>query len=731
MAERLFKINEYDFSETGLTQIELDHYAKNCWPLVYILSCGKKGQAYVGESTDACTRMATHLKSEAKSPLKVVHLITSEKFNKSAALDVESSLIKYMAADGKFDLLNGNLGLANHNYYQKTELYWGIFTRVWDELRTKGVVNRSLESIDNSDVFKYSPYKSLSPEQEQGLQAILRSLLDDSASRVVVEGGAGTGKTILAIFLFKMLASEQSLVNEPNQDTNLSILQGLVDKVKKKYLIPKMALVVPVSSFRKTLQKVFRNIKGLSAKMVIGPAEVAKQQYDILLVDESHRLRQRVNLGSYFHSFDNVCASLGFDKHKCTELDWILKQSQKTILFYDHAQSIKPSDAPSQAYEQLKDSDQTRVEILKSQFRVKGGNAYINFVDKLLNTNLSGQDQSYQFKKYDLVLFYSLADMVNQIKQRDCEYGLSRLIAGFAWKWRSKKDKNVFDIEIDDVKLKWNSATLDWINTQGSVNEVGCIHTTQGYDLNFSGIIFGHEIGYDPVKEEIVVYKDKYFDKNGKNSVKKPEELKAFIINIYKTILLRGIRGTYIYACDPSLRDYLAQYVPLAEPSPVSSDINIMPVDQVRPFENAIPLYDLEVAAGTFSEQQTIEDVEWIATPKGLKPSSDLFACRVIGDSMNRIIPHGSVCLFRKDPGGSRSGKIVLVEHTDFSDADTGSCYTVKEYHSTKAQKGGEWRHESICLKPVSNDPAYQKLVLSEDQIDRFRVIGIFLQVLS
>ncbi|NVK12038.1 MAG: DUF2075 domain-containing protein [Gammaproteobacteria bacterium] len=730
MIESAFEIAKYNFSENGLSDINSNHYAKNCWPLVYILSCNNKNMAYIGESTDACTRMATHLNSESKNSLDSVHLITSEKFNKSAALDIESNLIRYMAADGKFDLLNSNLGLANHNYYQKAELYWGIFTRVWDDLRSKGVAKSSLESIDNSDVFKYSPYKSLSAEQEHGLQTILRSLLDDSASRILVEGGAGTGKTILAIFLFKMLTSEQSLVNQPLHDANLSTLQGLVDEVTAKYPNPTMALVVPMSSFRKTLQKVFRNIKGLSAKMVIGPAEVVKKQYDILLVDESHRLRQRVNLGAYFGGFDKACSALNFDKNSCTELDWILKQSNVTILFYDHDQSIKPSDVPKQAFDELKHDEKTKIVSLKSQFRAKGGNGYVRFVDRLLNNGLQGQ-AAYQSKQYELKLFDSLADMVDEIQQRNSEYGLSRLIAGYAWKWISKNDENAFDIVIDDVQLKWNSTSLDWINAEDSVNEVGCIHTTQGYDLNYSGIIFGHEIGYDPITQEIVIYEDNYFDKNGKNSIKDPKELKTFILNIYKTILLRGIKGTYIYACDAHLRDYLAQYVPLATPVIASNNIDTLPIDQVRPFENAIPLYALDAAAGGFSEPQTIEDVDWIALPDEQKPSKDLFACRVVGESMNRVITDGSICLFKKDSGGSRNGKIVLVEHTNIYDEETGSCYTIKEYQSQKAEKGDSWRHESICLKPVSNNPEYQELILTGDQVDQVRVVGIFVKVLG
>ncbi len=732
MPNRLFELVEYEFTQDGLVAINQNHYAKNLWPMVYILSDGVKKRAYIGESTDVCTRIGTHLKNSQKNKLKAVHLISCEKFNKSAALDIESNLIRYMAADGQFDLINGNLGLANHNYYQKSELYWGIFTDVWNDLRSKGLAKSSLESIDNSDIFKYSPYKSLSIEQEQGLHGILKCLLDDTADRVVVEGGAGTGKTILAIFLFKILASEQSVVNETDSDSSFNILQKLVDQAKLKYPSPKMALVVPMSSFRSTLKKVFRSIKGLSAKMVIGPAEVARNEYDLLIVDESHRLRQRVNLGAYFGTFDKACATLGFDKYSCSELDWVLKQSKKTILFYDQAQSIKPSDAPKIVFDQLGEDKTTRLETLKSQFRVKGGNAYVYFVDQLLNAQLD-EGGYFESKDYELALFDSLQDMVALVKQRDSEYGLSRLIAGYSWQWISNKDDSAFDIEIDDVKLKWNSTPQDWINAEGSVHEVGCIHTTQGYDLNYSGIIFGNEIAYDPIAKEIVIHEKNYFDKNGKQSIKDPQDLKNFIINIYKTILLRGIKGTYIYACDPHLRTYLSKYMPMANTAKAdhSQSVEILDMDKVRPFENAIPLYGLNAAAGGFSVPQNIEEIDWIPIPSGYKQPSDLFACRVVGESMNRIIPNGAITLFRKDSGGSRNGKIVLVEHTDIHDVDTGSRYTVKEYESHKVETDSGWQHNKIILKPVSTDESYKNQVLELNAGDEFRIIGVFELVLG
>ena len=174
-----FEIKRFDFNNTLLGSFYDNHYVNGLWPLVYILSDGKVKTAYVGETTDAFSRMATHLKSNDKNKLSVVHLITSDKFNKSATLDIESNLIKYLAGDGQYKLLNGNLGLANHTYYQKKEIYWDIFKTIWGELKSEGITSKSLTQIDNSDLFKYSPYKSLSIEQKASMIEIIKSLLNN------------------------------------------------------------------------------------------------------------------------------------------------------------------------------------------------------------------------------------------------------------------------------------------------------------------------------------------------------------------------------------------------------------------------------------------------------------------------------------------------------------------------------------------------------------------------
>lgn len=109
--------------------------------------------------------------------------------------------------------------------------------------------------------------------------------------------------------------------------------------------------------------------------------------------------------------------------------------------------------------------------------------------------------------------------------------------------------------------------------------------------------------------------------------------------------------------------------------------------------------------------------------------SKNLFACRVIGDSMNRIIPNGATCLFSKAPGGTRNGKIVLVERTDEADVETGSRYTVKDYESTKTQNEDGWQHKVIRLNLRSYNEMFKPLELTEAQALCYQVIGEFVQI--
>lgn len=163
---------QYDFSKESLNKIEQNLWVKSQWPLVYFIQNDSIKVAYVGESTNASKRIQNHLANPERCKLNKISIIGSDKFNKSATLDIESSLIQYITAEGTYELQNGNFGLINHKYYQQ-DLYKNLFKEVWNKLIEKKIVTKSLNEIENSELFKYSPYKSLNEDQYNSVLEIL------------------------------------------------------------------------------------------------------------------------------------------------------------------------------------------------------------------------------------------------------------------------------------------------------------------------------------------------------------------------------------------------------------------------------------------------------------------------------------------------------------------------------------------------------------------------------
>ncbi|HVW23515.1 MAG TPA: DNA/RNA helicase domain-containing protein [Candidatus Saccharimonadales bacterium] len=514
-------ITSYSFTpETFkiLRQTELG----NDWPVVYLLENGSN--IYIGETISAAHRFKQHFDKPERQKLKRAHIIFDEEYNKSATLDIESSLIQFMAADNVFALENSNRGLANHSYFDR-EKYQAKFEVIWDKLKGIGFAKQDLIQLKNTDLYKYSPYKALTDEQINIVEDIKFNLSGGAHSLYIVNGEPGTGKSVLAVYLAKYLKAFDDTKNL------------------------KVALVVPMTSLRKTLKKVFSNVAELSPNMVIGPTEIVGQEYDLLIVDEAHRLRRRVNLSSY-QPYDQANKYYGLGKEG-TQLDWILRASKSQMLLYDEDQSVVPGDIRSADIKSL----QAIHYKLTNQLRILAGSDYIQYIDRLLTLQpLKRPD----FGNYELKYFDSVADMVHLIKQRNEEFGLARLVAGYAWSWRTKKPGSYdYDIDLDGLKLKWNSTNNDWVNSKSAIDEVGCIHTVQGYDLNYVGVIIGPEIRYDPVHNTLIVDRSKYMDINGRRSVESDEELNNYIVNIYKTLLTRGIKGTFIHAVDPELATYI------------------------------------------------------------------------------------------------------------------------------------------------------------------------------
>lgn len=183
----------------------------------------------------------------------------------------------------------------------------------------------------------------------------------------------------------------------------------------------------------------------------------------------------------------------------------------------------------------------------------------------------------------------------------------------------------------------------------------------------------------------------------------------------------------------PTIYNYLHESVMNNKPNS-ESRLNFLHPQQSTEFEeklrNPIPLYDFYAAAGSFSEIQYEKNYKLIEGPEN-SSNSNYFACKIIGESMNRVIPNGSICLFKAYTGGSRNGKILLIENKDLQDPDFNSAFTIKTYSSEKIMTEHNWEHTFIVLRPNSFDRSYQNIIITEQNASEMRVVGEFIKILK
>ncbi|RSL96439.1 hypothetical protein CDV31_013475 [Fusarium ambrosium] len=582
------RIAQLDFSKDAVTTWKAHDERHSNWPVVYVLDDGRgttQGSSnqlrdiYVGESLNAAGRLRQHLDTPAKQHLKNIHVILDEKFNKSVCLDLESYLIKMLAGDGANRVLNRNNGITESRYFQR-ELYREGFRNIFERLRADGVFTRGLDEIKNSDLFKLSPFKALTDDQADSVEEIVKGLLtdleSDTESMIVIQGDPGTGKTVAVIYLIKLLVDIQTFTTLEDLDSDARFATFFTDTNRGLLKDLRIGLVVPQQSLRSSIKAVFKKTPGLHPSMVMSPFDVGQADgtFSLLLVDETHRLNQRANQASGVLNakFPTITRELfGGDDISKTQLDWIRAKSRHQIFLLDVAQSVRPADLPSELLSGLvADARASRRHFqLQTQMRIQAGPDFVSYIRWILDPRpLSLPRVRRDFGDYDFRIFDCVARMRDEIFQRDAEVGLARMVAGYAWEWKTKKDKKAFDIEIGDTRLRWNSTPTDWISSSNALEEVGSIHTVQGYDLNYVGVIIGLDLRFDPRRRRLFIDRDSYFDKKGKENNQvlgktySDDDLLRFITQIYAVLMTRGIRGTYVYACDSGLREYLKGLIP-------------------------------------------------------------------------------------------------------------------------------------------------------------------------
>jgi len=669
-------IKTFTFNQVGFENIKKFPLGLD-WPVVYIIE--NKNEVYIGETTSAYNRSRQHYENENRSNLERLHIITDEEFNKSATLDLESQLIQYFSAEGTLRLQNGNKGLVNHNYFDR-DRYRAKLETVWKKLQGLKLVNRELNDIENSELFKYSPYKALTDDQMFVADELYNVVETVQAGVHIVNGGPGTGKTILATYLAKLIKED----------------------LKTKDLV--IGLVISMTSLRKSIKDAFSCVSGLSADMVIGPSEVANKKYDLLIVDEAHRLRQRRNLTNY-RSHDAMNKQLGFGQDG-TELDWVLKCSKQQILFYDENQSIRPTDVHVERFKNLTATHH----FLTSQHRVKGGEKYIEFVNNMFDNR---EIIDAKFNNFDFQIYDDISQMVADIKTKNDKFKLCRIVAGFAWPWVSRGNPDATDIDIDGLKLRWNSTTTNWVNSANAINEVGCIHTIQGYDLNYVGVIIGPELTYDAKIDRLVIDESKYEDRNGWRGITDPTELERYIKNIYKTLMTRGIKGCYVYFVDKNTEKYFKSRMNIN--SSAKKEKTVTKEKIISPYVNfetiKIPLFESVGCGELMYADSNIQ--EMISVKKDyISMGSKYFVLRVSGDSMNKAgINDGDLVLCVKNYRPEEGKNVVAL---------IGDDATIKEYRRENGV---------VVLKPCSTNPIHKILKFKTNE--EVKIQGVVIKVLK
>jgi phage repressor protein C with HTH and peptisase S24 domain len=276
---------------------------------------------------------------------------------------------------------------------------------------------------------------------------------------------------------------------------------------------------------------------------------------------------------------------------------------------------------------------------------------------------------------------------------------------------------------------------------------VGCIHTSQGLEFDWLGVLIGNDLVFknglvvgDPEKRAKNDSSLKGWKSEFRAAESDPEKraiilgkVQAIIKSTYKVLLSRGRLGCYVWCADAGLRDYLKQRLILASQSAgedeVSDEINIITDPGAERFLTLVPLYSLEAAASSFGKPAQIDCLGWVRAPQGSKINQRHFAAKVVGKSMEPLIPNGSYGLFKFGVEGSRANRIILAQHSKIADPETGGSYTLKKYQSTKTTQGQhEWEHTSIQLVPVN--PTFKPIDITAESAEEISVIAEFITVI-
>lgn len=502
----------------------------------------------------------------------------------------------------------------------------------------------------------------------------------DKKQVVIVQGGPGTGKSVLAV----------------------NLLSALLQRKRNVRYVSKNAAPRKVYQAKLTgtfTQTYISNLFTGSGAFV----DVAADSYDALIVDEAHRLNAKSGL--YRNLGDNQIREL-------------IRAARCTVFFVDDDQRVTLHDIGHT--EELRNlasaagAEITELE-LSSQFRCNGSDGYLAWLDDVLAIRETA-NEVLDTTEYDFRVFDSPAEMHALIEARNRANNRSRVVAGYCWKWPSKKDPAAWDIVMDEFRYKrrWN---LDkdgslWIVAPESVNEVGCIHTCQGLELDYVGVIIGPDLVFRDGQMVTDASRRASSDQSVKGLKKMIKEDRVaglkladlIVENTYRTLMTRGMKGCYVYCADPALATHLRSRLAVPQHPVVVAQSPDVPEAVPRRFGNlrlvsnldraagvpALPVVDVRIAAGAFFTFQSPEEAAeyWVAAPDWITPKKGMFVAQVVHESTNPPIPEGAWCLFRVAPAANLDSKAVVLQHRHVAEPDTAGRFTADRYANRPSADG-------------------------------------------
>lgn len=368
---------------------------------------------------------------------------------------------------------------------------------------------------------------------EEILKTALKCMSDQKKCTVIVKGGPGTGKTVVAINLLAKLTNE-----------------GLFAQYTLKNSAPRNVYAKKLTGHKKT--SINNMFKGSGSYV-----DAEENIVDVLICDEAHRLNDKSGM---FHNLGE------------NQIKEIINASLCSVFFIDESQRVTLSDIGTVS-EIVKWADELDSEVqemeLVSQFRCDGSDGYLAWLDDVLEIR-----ETANFDMKDIDYDIRIMDSPNEVRDLIIECNKarnqSRILAGYCWAWLKggQNNSDVHDIKIGNFEMSWNLGnTSTFAIDENFVNEVGRIHTSQGLEFDYAGVIIGDDMRYEnghivtdftkrAKTDQSLKGIKKLYKENPEFALKEADEI---IKNTYRTLMTRGMKGCYVYCTDKNLADHLRE----------------------------------------------------------------------------------------------------------------------------------------------------------------------------